>query len=101
MTQSRKASIDLALKRSGNDFARALSIADIAIVSEILAVREVNTYNIYATDLVEKIDGGVYRKTFEDIVNYIEEIAKPGDLILTMGGGNVYECANMLTKETV
>ena len=80
-----------------DDFAKALSIADIAIVSEILAVREVNTYNIYATDLVEKIDGGVYRKTFEDIVNYIEKIAKPGDLILTMGGGNVYECANMLT----
>ena len=81
-----------------DDFAKALSIADIAIVSEILAVREVNTYNIYATDLVEKIDGGVYRKTFEDIVNYIEEIAKPGDLILTMGGGNVYECANMLAR---
>ena len=81
-----------------DDFAKALSIADIAIVSEILAVREVNTYDIYATDLVEKIDGGVYRKTFEDIVNYIEKIAKPGDLILTMGGGNVYECADMLAR---
>lgn len=82
-----------------NDFAKVLSIADLTIVSEILAVREVNSYNIYSEDLVEKIKNGVYLKTFEDIATYIGKIAKPGDLILTMGGGNVYECANLLVEK--
>lgn len=82
-----------------NDFARVLSIADLTIVSEILAVREKNTYNIYAEDLVEKIKNGVYLKTFEEIASYVEKIATPGDLILTMGGGNVYECANLLVEK--
>lgn len=81
-----------------DDFAQALSIPDRAIISEILAVRETNTYNIYNTDLGEKIDGAVCIDTFEDITKYICENAKPGDLILTMGGGNVYMCANMILK---
>ena len=79
-----------------DDFAKALSISDITVLSEILAVREVNAYNIYSEDLVAKTKNGVYRKTFEDITDYIEEIAQPGDCIITMGGGNVYKCANMI-----
>ena len=81
-----------------DDFAEALKIPDVAIVSEILPVRETNTYNIYATDLTAKIPGSVYRKTFEEITDYVCEHAKEGDLILTMGGGNVYMCANMINK---
>lgn len=81
-----------------DDFAKALSIPDKAIISEILAVRETNTYNIYNTDLGDKIDGAVCIDTFEDITKYICENAKPGDLVLTMGGGNVYMCANMILK---
>lgn len=82
-----------------DDFAEALKIPDVAIVSEILPVRETNTYNIYATDLTAKIPGSVYRKTFEEITDYVCENAKDGDLILTMGGGNVYMCANMINKQ--
>ena len=82
-----------------DDFAEALKIPDVAIVSEILPVRETNTYNIYATDLTAKIPGSVYRKTFEEITDYVCENAKEGDLILTMGGGNVYMCANMINKQ--
>ena len=81
-----------------DDFAKALSIPDKVVISEILAVRETNTYNIYSTDLGEKIDGAVCIDTFEDITKYICENAKPGDLVLTMGGGNVYMCANMILK---
>ncbi len=81
-----------------DDFAKALSIPDQAIISEILAVRETNTYNIYNTDLGNKIDGALCIDTFEDITKFICENAKPGDLVLTMGGGNVYMCANMILK---
>ncbi|WOC31179.1 MULTISPECIES: UDP-N-acetylmuramate--L-alanine ligase [Caproicibacterium] len=79
-----------------DDFAKALTIPDHAVVSEILAVRETNTYNVYAEDLVKKVPGAVYRKTFEEIADYVMERAKSGDLILTMGGGNIYQCANLI-----
>ncbi|MBQ8572015.1 MAG: UDP-N-acetylmuramate--L-alanine ligase [Ruminococcus sp.] len=79
-----------------DDFAKALSIPDEIIISEILAVRETNTYGIYSTDLGAKIEGSHCIDTFEEITEFILENAKAGDLVLTMGGGNVYRCANMI-----
>lgn len=82
-----------------DEFAKSLSIADITVLSEILAVREVNTYNIKSEDLAVKLENCICLRTFEEITDCIEKIAKPGDLVLTMGGGNVYVCANMILKK--
>ena len=79
-----------------DDFAEALKIPDEAIISEILPVRETNTYNIYNTDLGAKVPNSKCIDTFEDITSYVTESAHEGDLIITMGGGNVYMCANMI-----
>ncbi len=81
-----------------DDFAKALSIPDKVVMSEILPVREVNTYNIYTKDLADKVPGSVWFDTFEEITGYVTQRARPGDLILTLGGGNVYQCANMILK---
>lgn len=81
-----------------DEFAESLSIADITVLSEILAVREVNTYNIKSEDLAVKLENCICLRTFEEITACIEKIAEPGDLVLTMGGGNVYVCANMILK---
>lgn len=82
-----------------DDFADALKIPDVAIISAILPVRETNTYNIYSTDLGAKVPNSVCLDTFEEITDYVCSHAKEGDLILTMGGGNVYMCANMIVKQ--
>ena len=82
-----------------DDFAEALKIPDQAVISEILPVRETNTYNIYSTDLGAKVPGSVCLDTFEEITDYVCQNAQEGDLILTMGGGNVYMCANMIYKQ--
>ncbi|MEE1318704.1 MAG: UDP-N-acetylmuramate--L-alanine ligase [Ruminococcus sp.] len=82
-----------------DDFAEALKIPDTAIISEILPVRETNTYNIYSTDLGAKVPNSVCLDTFEEITDYVCKNAQEGDLILTMGGGNVYMCANMIYKQ--
>lgn len=79
-----------------DDFAEALSIVDEAIILDILPVRETNTYNIANTDLGVKVPGSKCINTFEEAADYVCNNAKPGDLILTMGGGNVYICANMI-----
>ena len=82
-----------------DDFAKALQIPDTAIISEILPVRETNTYNIYSRDLGAKVPGSVCLDTFEEITDYVCSHAQEGDLILTMGGGNVYMCANKILKQ--
>ena len=82
-----------------DEFAEVLSIPDHAVLSEILPVRETNTYNIYAKDLADKIDGCVWFKTFEEIADYVTQKAQSGDLIITIGGGNVYMCAVMIIKK--
>lgn len=79
-----------------NEFAKALAIPDHVVLSEILAVREENTYHIYAKDLADKVPGSVWFKTFEEITNYVTKKAEPGDLILTLGGGDVYKCAHQI-----
>ena len=79
-----------------DEFAKALSIADVTILSEILAVREVNTQNIHSEDLASKMKNCICLNTFEEITECIEKIAKSGDLVLTMGGGNIYVFANMI-----
>ena len=82
-----------------DDFAKALQIPDVAIISEILPVRETNTYNIYSRDLGAKVPNSVCLDTFEEITDYVCKNVSEGDLILTMGGGNVYMCANMILNQ--
>ena len=82
-----------------DDFVKALSLPDHLILTEILAVREENTYNIYADDLAAKIPGTVRLNTFEEIADYVMDKAQPGDLILTLGGGDIYKCADLLVEK--
>ena len=46
-----------------NDFVKALSIADIAVVTDIMGSREKNTDGVYAEQLAEKIPNAVWFKT--------------------------------------
>lgn len=80
-------------------FASALSIADKTVLTEIMGSREKNTYNIYAKDLCEKIDGCVWFPEFEQVTDYVCENARDGDLIITLGCGDVYKAARMICKK--
>lgn len=78
------------------DFAKALSLADHVVLSEIMGAREVNTYDIYAKDLADKIPNSIWFPEFPEIAEYVMTHAKPGDLVITMGCGDVYKCAHMM-----
>lgn len=82
-----------------DDFAKALAIPQHVVLSPILAVREKNTYGIYAKDLAEKVPGCVCLDTFEQMADYAIAHAEPGDLILTLGGGDIYKCANLIVEK--
>lgn len=82
-----------------DDFAKALSIADKTVLTEIMGSREKNTFNVYAEDLCEKIDGCVWFPEFEQVADYVFNNAKEGDLIITLGCGDVYKVARMICKK--
>ena len=81
-----------------DDFARVLQIADKVVLSEIMGSREKNTYDIYASQLAEKIPGCKWFPTFEEIADYVAQNAEEGDLIITLGCGDVYKAAKMIIK---
>lgn len=77
-------------------FITSLSIADEVIVSDIMGSREENTYGVSSKQITERIPGAQYLPTFEQISAYLLERVRPGDLVLTMGGGDIYKCARMI-----
>ncbi len=81
------------------EFARVLSIADKTILTEIMGSREINTYNIYSSDLAALIPNGEWYDGFEETAGRVAEIAREGDLILTLGCGDIYKCARMILSE--
>ncbi len=79
-----------------DEFAEALSLADHAVVSDIMGSREVNEWGVHAAQITDRMPNGVYVPTFPEIADYVAARVQPGDLVLTMGGGDVYKCARML-----
>ena len=82
-----------------DDFAKVLQIPDKCVISAIMGSREVNTIGIKAKDLADKVPGSVQLDTFEEITDYVLENAKPGDLVITLGCGDVYKVSRMMIKK--
>ena len=83
-----------------DQFADALSIADEVILADIYAAREKNTLGISSRDLqakiIEKGNACRYFPTFDEIENFILENCSPGDLLITMGAGDVVKIGESL-----
>lgn len=82
-----------------DDFAKVLQIPDECVISAIMGSREVNTIGIKAKDLADKVPGSVQLDTFDEIADYVLENAKSGDLVITLGCGDVYKVSRMMIKK--
>ena len=82
-----------------DDFCRVLSIPDKTVLTEIMGSRERNTYNIYSSQLAEKIPGCVWFSTFEEVADYVVKKVEKGDLVITLGCGDVYKAAKLMIKK--
>ncbi len=82
-----------------DDFAKALSNVGNVIITDIYAAREKDTGVVHAKDLADRIENAVYIKEFSDIADYIKKNAKEGDVVITMGAGNVCDIAKFLTEQ--
>ena len=81
-----------------DDFVRALRRADVALLAEIYAAREQNTLGISSRDLARQIPGSVYCPTLDDVTAALRRLAQPGDLILTVGAGDIYTAGEALLQ---
>lgn len=79
-----------------DDFAEVLKIPDRVVLAEIMGSREVNTFNVYSKDLAEKVPGSVWFPDFKSIADYVVKNAQPGDLVITLGCGDIYKAAKMM-----
>ena len=49
-------------------------------------------------DLAAKIQRSVYCETLPDVTAYLKEIAQPGDVILTVGAGDIYRAGEAMFR---
>jgi UDP-N-acetylmuramate--alanine ligase len=77
-----------------HEFAEAMAIADIAVVMDIFPAREEPIPGVTGatiSDLIElPSEQVIYEPRYDEVPNRIAEVARPGDLVITMGIGNVY-----------
>jgi len=85
-----------------NSFAESFGEADKVIIPDIYAAREKDNGMIHSINLVDAlIKNGIdakYMSSFENIENYILNNAKKGDIVVTMGAGNVNRIGEDLLK---
>ncbi|MEE0946491.1 MAG: UDP-N-acetylmuramate--L-alanine ligase [Acutalibacteraceae bacterium] len=81
------------------EFIDALSLADEVVLTEIMGSREINTYGISSEQIAEKLPNARVIKTFDEIADYIYSTARNNQLVITMGGGDIYKAAHKLIKK--
>ena len=82
-----------------DDFVAELRRPDLAVLAEIYAARESNTIGISSEDLSRRVRGSVFFETLPEVADYLRSIAQPGDLIITVGAGDIYKAGEMLLSD--
>lgn len=87
-----------------DEFAEAFEKADKLILAEIYAAREKNIYKISSAQLAEKIKEThphkevLFMEDFAAIADYVDAQAQRGDMVITMGAGDIYKVGEMLLE---
>ena len=81
-----------------DDFVEQLKRPDVLMLAEIFAAREKNTIGISSSRLADQIDGAVFYDSFKELERTLKAIARPGDIILTVGAGDVYKIGEDILK---
>lgn len=82
-----------------DDFIRELKKADVVVLAEIYAARESNTIGISSADLAAQIPGSIYCETLQDVTETLRKIVKEGDIVVTMGAGDIFRAGEALLAE--
>ncbi|MBU3874296.1 UDP-N-acetylmuramate--L-alanine ligase [Faecalicatena sp. AGMB00832] len=85
-----------------HEFAESLSHADHVVLADIYAARETDTLGISSKDLADELKklgtDAYYFSSFEEIENFLKENCVSGDLLITMGAGDVVNIGEDLLR---
>ena len=80
------------------DFVEQLQRPDLTYLAEIYAAREKNTLGISSEDLARRIPNSLFFPSFDELEKALAWTVAPGDLVLTVGAGDVYKIGEALVK---
>lgn len=82
------------------EFVEALSLADVVVLAKIYAARETDTLGVSSADIADRLKEKevdvCYLPTFDEIENFILENCTQGDLLITMGAGDIVKVGEEL-----
>ena len=82
-----------------DDFVTQLRKPDVVVLAEIYAARERNTVGISSADLAEKIEGSIFRETLPGVTAWLKDNIREGDVVITMGAGDIFRAGEALLSE--
>ena len=82
-----------------NEFIEALSIADKVVLTPIMGSREVNTTGISSEDLAKGLKDCTCVGDLNEAAEVTVNMAGKGDIIITMGGGDIYKSAYIMREK--
>lgn len=85
------------------EFAQTLTLADEVVLADIYAARETDDLGVSAKQLAERIRGlgtpAHYFPSFEEIEKFLWEHCMHGELLITMGAGNIVNVGEFLVEQ--
>ena len=86
-----------------DNFSHSFSESDMTIIADIYAAREKDYGDIHSKTLVEAVkanhDQAIYIGEQDDILDYVKEKSRPGDVILTMGAGDIFRVGERFLED--
>lgn len=83
-----------------NDFADALSLADVVVLTDIYAARETDTLGVSSEDILAMLKNAgreaYYFPSFSDVEKFLQKICVNQDLLITMGAGDIVKVGEHL-----
>jgi len=77
-------------------FVTELKRPDVVFLAEIYAARESNDVGISSSDLADAVPGAKCMPKFSELIGEISNIAREGDIILTVGAGDIFKIGEAL-----
>lgn len=88
-----------------DEFTKAFDKADYLVMAEIYGAREKNIYKISSRSIVDKLKEmdpkrfAYYFETLEEIADFVYANAEEGDIVITMGAGDIYKVGEMILEK--
>ena len=83
-----------------DEFVEVLQMPDLLVLAEIYAAREKNLHDVHSSALAERVPGAVCFDSLPEVAEHLRGIARPGDVILTVGAGDIYKAGEAICQKS-